>query len=71
METSLNEDERTRNIRICLTSAAAWRQSARNLRDHAAQPRLAPHVSAALLREAEASDRQASWWEAGAEDCRH
>lgn len=56
------EDDRTRSVRSCLESAEAWRQNARYVRQHAARPHLNPQARAALLREAEASDRQAEWW---------
>jgi hypothetical protein len=62
------EDDRTRNIRSCLESAEAWRQNARYVRQHAARPHLNPQARAVLLREAEASDRQAEWWVNGAEE---
>lgn len=60
------EDDRIRGVRSCLESANAWRQNAGYVRDHAARPQLDPQARAALLREAEASDRQADWWEAEA-----
>ncbi len=62
------EDDRTRSVRSCLESAEAWRQNARYVRQHAARPHLDPQAGTALLREAEASDRQADWWVNEAED---
>lgn len=56
------EDDRIRRVRSCLESAEAWRQNARYVRQHAARPYLNPQARAVLLREAEASDRQAEWW---------
>jgi len=64
------EDDRNRNIQSCLESAEAWRQNARYIRQRAAVPHLNPQVRAVLLREAEASDRQAEWWVNGAEEHR-
>lgn len=64
------EDDRTHNVCFCLESADAWRQNARYVRERAARPQLDPRARAALLREADASDRQAEWWEAEAEDDR-
>src|SRR5271157_5694577 len=52
--------------RQCLASNAAWRREAAALRDHAALSHLSPDVRQALLREAEAADRQADWWLTGA-----
>ena len=63
-------EDRARSARSCLESADAWRQNARYVRGRAARPQLDPQVRAALLREADASDRQAEWWEAEAEDSR-
>ena len=64
------EDDRTRSVRSCLESAEAWRQNARYVRQHAARPHLDPQARTALLREAEASDRQAEWWVNEAEEDR-
>ncbi len=64
------EDDQTRNIRSCLERAEAWRQNACYVRQHAALPHLNPQAKAALLREAEASDRQAEWWVNGTEEHR-
>jgi len=52
--------------RQCLASNAAWRREAAALRDHAALSHLGPDAHQALLREAEAADRQADWWLTGA-----
>jgi len=52
--------------RQCLASNAAWRREAAALRDHAALSHLSPAARQALLREAEAADRQADWWLTGA-----
>ena len=52
--------------RQCLASNAAWRREAAALRDHATLPHLSPAAREALLREAEAADRQADWWLTGA-----
>lgn len=68
MPGSESDGQRDLQRRSCLDSAARWRQEAENLRSHAALPRLAPEAGAALRREADAADRQAAWWEAGAED---
>lgn len=70
MSDSANVDERVRQYRSCLDSAARWRQEAENLRSHAALPRLAVEASAALLRNAEWAEQTASYWQAGAEDYR-
>ncbi len=64
------EDDRTRSVRSCLESAEAWRQNAGYVRRHAARPHLDPQARTALLREAEASDRQAEWWVNEAEEDR-
>lgn len=66
----MDEAARARGVGLCETTAGEWRRSACNLRDHAARPGLAWHVRDALLREAACSDRQASLWEAGAQDYR-
>lgn len=55
------------SIATCLSLAHAWRQKASVLREHAAQPHLGPTASAILLREAEAAERTASHWAAGAD----
>jgi len=52
--------------RQCLASNTAWRREAAALRDHAALSHLSPDPRQALLREAEAADRQADWWLTGA-----
>lgn len=64
----LSEQERAHSARSCQESADAWRQNARYVRQHADRPHLIPKVRDALLREAEASDRQADWWLAEAEN---
>ena len=46
----------------CLASARSWRQEAACLRDHADRPYLTSMQRAALLRQAEAAERQADWW---------
>jgi hypothetical protein len=45
-----------------LVSVASWRQEAVNLRALAAKPHLSDEQAAALLRQADAADRQADWW---------
>ncbi len=55
------------SVATCLNLAHAWRQKASVLREHAAQSHLGPTASAILLREAEAAERAASHWAAGAE----
>ena len=52
----------------CLSSAEQWRRQAGHLRDHAQRGYLRPEQREALLAEAEACDRQADWWVAGADD---
>lgn len=52
--------------RSYLPSSAAWRREAAALRDHATLPHLSAEARQTLLREAEAADRQADWWLAGA-----
>ena len=52
----------------CLSSAEQWRRQAGHLREHAQRGYLRPEQREALLAEAEACDRQADWWVAGAED---
>lgn len=77
-DATVDEAVRARGIGLCEATAGEWRRSARKLRDlgrklafaHAARPGLAPRVRERLLREAECSDRQASAWEAGAQDYR-
>ncbi len=64
------EDGRARSVRSCMRSADAWRQNARYVRERAGRPQLNPQARAALLREADVSDRQAEWWEVEAEDGR-
>ena len=54
--------------RSCVASAAAWRQQAEHLREHAAMPNLSVSAAQTLLREADAADRQAEWWLSGAGD---
>ncbi len=54
--------------RSCVASAAAWRQQAGHLRQHAAMPNLSVSAAQILLREAGAADRQAEWWLSGAGD---
>jgi len=56
------ENDRTRSVCSCLESAEAWRQNARYVRQHAAHPYLDPRARAALLREAEAAERETEWW---------
>ena len=69
-EATVDEAARARGVGLCEATAGEWRRSACNLRDHAARPGLAGHVRDTLLREAACSDRQASLWEAGAQDYR-
>ena len=64
-------EDRARSACSCMESADAWRQNARYVRERAARPQLNPQTRAALLREADASDRQAEWWKAEAEDGRY
>jgi len=60
-------EARARSVAICLARADDWRRQAGHLRDHAAQPHVAPDVSAVLLREAAAAEQMAALWLAGAE----
>ena len=46
----------------CLASARSWRQEAAHLRDLADRPHLTPAQRTAVLRQAEAAERQADWW---------
>jgi len=52
----------------CLASAERWRRQAQHVREHADRSYLQPQQRKALLAEAEACDRQADWWVAGADD---
>lgn len=52
----------------CLSSAEQWRRQAFHVREHAGRAYLRPEQREALLLEAEACDRQADWWVAGADD---
>lgn len=52
----------------CLASAERWRRQAEHVREHAGRSYLQPRQRKALLAEAEACDRQADWWVAGADD---
>ena len=52
----------------CLASADRWRRQAEQVREHAERSYLLPRQREALLAEAEACDRQADWWVAGADD---
>ncbi|MDT8278725.1 hypothetical protein RQ734_21955 [Roseomonas mucosa] len=52
----------------CLSSAEQWRRQAFHVREHAGRAYLRPEQREALLLEAEACDRQADWWLAGADD---
>lgn len=52
----------------CLASAERWRLQAEHAREHAGRSYLRPGQRKALLTEAEACDRQADWWVAGADD---
>lgn len=54
--------------RSCLASAERWRRQAGHAREHAGRSYLQPPQRKALLAEAEACDRQADWWVAGADD---
>ena len=65
-----SDEERARQYRSRLDSAARWRQEAENLRSHAALPRLTLEASAALLRSAGWAEQTALYWQAGAEDYR-
>lgn len=52
----------------CLRSVERWRRQAGHVREHAQRRHLRPGQREMLLREAEACDRQANWWLAGAGD---
>ena len=52
----------------CLASAERWRRQAEHVREHAGRSYLQPRQRKALLAEAQACDRQADWWVAGADD---
>ena len=54
--------------RSCLASADRWRRQAEQVRDHAGRSYLRPQQREALLAEADACDRQADWWLAGADN---
>lgn len=55
-------------MRACRSRAADWRQQAAYLRTHATLAYLNDQQRTCLLREAEAADRLADWWLAGAAD---
>ena len=55
-------------MQSCLASARDWRHEAENLRALARGAHLTSEQNAMLLREAEAADRQAEWWVAGAKE---
>jgi len=52
----------------CLSSAEQWRRQAKQIREHAGRSYLQSRQRDALLAEADACDRQADWWLAGADD---
>lgn len=52
----------------CLVSADRWRRQAEQVREHAKRSYLQPGQRKTLLAEADACDRQADWWAAGAYD---
>jgi len=52
----------------CLASAEQWRRQAEQIREHAGRSYLQPRQRDTLLAEADACDRQADWWVAGADD---
>jgi hypothetical protein len=52
--------------RSCLASNAAWRRMAATLQAHAETAHLTQKQRELLLREADAAERQADWWLAGA-----
>ena len=54
--------------RSCLTSFDRWRRQAEHVSEHAGRSYLLPRQREALLAEAEACDRQADWWVAGADE---
>jgi hypothetical protein len=56
--------------KLALDSAADWRREAGHLRAMAGAGHLAPASADLLLREADAADRQADWWQAGGGACR-
>lgn len=62
--------DRAFRMQSCLASARDWRHEAENLRALARGAHLTPEQSVMLLREAEAADRQAEGWIAGAEEHR-
>lgn len=59
--------KRAQTITDCLAQAEDWRREAGHLRDHTAQPHLAPGVSAVLLREAVTADQMVECWMTAAE----
>jgi hypothetical protein len=52
----------------CLASVERWRHAAEHVREHARRRYLSPQQRETLLAEAEACDRQAAWWLAGADE---
>ena len=52
----------------CVASAERWPRQAEHVREQAGRSDLQPRHREALLAEAEACDRQADWWVAGAQD---
>ena len=56
------------NRRSCLSRAQDWHRQAGHVHEHAQLRHLRPEQREMLLREAEACDRLAAWWLAGAED---
>jgi len=59
--------KRAQTITDCLARTEDWRREAGHLRNHAAQPHLAPGVSAVLLREAVTADQMVECRMAAAE----
>ncbi len=61
-------DQRAFAARSCQASATRWRRQAGILRASARARHLTPDQAATLLREAEAAERMATWWDRGAEE---
>ena len=58
------EDQRMQQVSVITVadSARRWRAEVGHIRNLATQRRLPAEQRAALLREADAADRQAEWW---------
>jgi hypothetical protein len=66
MGLTLDTEAMARNRETCRQMAVDWRKQAATLRDVGQYAYLPKPARDAMLREADAADRQAAWWEAGA-----